>query len=679
MFPKMLMGEFCSPHDQMITRQLLPWLNEQLKTATEDVERIAMLAALNNIGHEMILPYVLPHISSCEPSSSYEAQWYERHRRSTPKEEDPMSKKDWRKKWLAHKMKYGKDAKNIEDLLEKFEDKMHEEKEEAKEQKKPGVARGKHEKQAEKEAVKLFKKGRKEEAKLNKSALKEAKKYEKTEQTNVEDMLTRDTEGKKKTLYPETEEEFPDEMDVIKGAGFGESLFNTEYEEEEEEEEEEEFDVYEGIEDKAACNILRAKAIFALSTLAVHKNDVIHKILMPVYFNKAEETEVRLAALSMLFVSNPPVAFWERLALSTWIEPNDQVAHYIYTTIASLVSNKDPKRRDITRRAESVLPMMKPMRWTSLVSSNYLKGNYEENTRLGYLSKTVTFPGYESFIPSNHYHSLYMAYGPWWSRLFAVSINGKQTEKFIDLLLGKPAVRGKGEGEKEHAHPDLSKIHEELKIEARATGQPEVFIYANLMDNYERFFNINPKTIEETVGNWMRSSIERSSKKETTYGYHKFIPLVDAYAHIPSAMGLAYSVAGSSRIFLSVKTRMSGMDFRSLKSGVVNVEGAIKPVFTLEWMTKLSAEIPFTRTYPTAGVHVEMAIALPNRYSIDIDLTAGKMDTSFELIGDKVRIGRHSVIPFTTIRKVGDYTPALLLPQTKPVLLLEEPFKVRVQ
>jgi hypothetical protein len=36
------------------------------------------------------------------------------------------------------------------------------------------------------------------------------------------------------------------------------------------------------------------------------KKEIVGTLLMPIFFNKAEETEVRLAALTLLFVSNPP-------------------------------------------------------------------------------------------------------------------------------------------------------------------------------------------------------------------------------------------------------------------------------------------------------------------------------------------------------------------------------------
>ena len=130
---------------------------------------------------------------------------------------------------------------------------------------------------------------------------------------------------------------------------------------------------YHSPEDEASCSIIRTKAIFTLSSMAVDNNEIISQVLSPVYFNAAEETQVRLAALSLLFVSNPPEAFWQRVALSTWFESNEQVSHYIYTTITSLVASKDPKRRDVIVRAESVLPVMKPMRWMYLSSFNYFK------------------------------------------------------------------------------------------------------------------------------------------------------------------------------------------------------------------------------------------------------------------------------------------------------------------
>ena len=62
LFPKLVMGQFCRPHDDFITKELLPWLTAQLANTNDTSERIAILAALGNIGHEVTTSLVLIHL-----------------------------------------------------------------------------------------------------------------------------------------------------------------------------------------------------------------------------------------------------------------------------------------------------------------------------------------------------------------------------------------------------------------------------------------------------------------------------------------------------------------------------------------------------------------------------------------------------------------------------------------
>ena len=552
MFPKLVMGEFCNPSDSIVASQLVPYLAEEAKTATDAGERIAFLTALGNIGHEMIVPYVKPFITSCEPSTHHENEWYERNQRDLVN----LSKKEMRKKWIEAKKSLG---------LKK--------------------------QQSEEEQKEIF------------------------SSVDSEDW-----------------------------------------------------------EDEALCNLVRTKAIFALNTLAAEKKEIVGTLLMPIVFNKAEETEVRLAALSLLFFSNPPQAFWTRVALSTWYEPNDQVSHFIYTTIASKVANKNPINREETVRAESVLPLMRPFFWTSYVAIKYQKAGYSEKTRLGYATETVNFPGFESFIPSHHYQNLEVTLGPWVSKLVEYSIDSKNPEKFVDYLLGKPGLRFKqNKDESSIISPELEKIHNDLKIEARATGQPELYIYLNFLDNYQRFFTINPRTIMQVVEKQMIQKLRQTSGP-LTVDFHKYIPLVDSFRRVPSAMGLAYSVVGQAAVFVSLKsTTKVGLERMPFAA---QVEGTIQPVVQAHVISKVMGEIPFARSYPTAGVHLDISFATPGRFAIEGDLKSGKIQTSWEFLGGKTRIAHVGVTPFVTIRKSGDFTPALLLKETQIARDTEQPQQV---
>jgi hypothetical protein len=404
----------------------------------------------------------------------------------------------------------------------------------------------------------------------------------------------------------------------------------------------------------------------------MEKNHAVASILGPIFFNRAEQVEVRLAALSLLFVSNPPAGFWNRVALSTWFEPNDQVSHYIYTTLASMAMNKNPMRRDKTTMAEAVLPLMKPMSWTSYSAAAYLKSGYSEKTRLGYVTKTANFPGFESFVPSHHYQAIFLSMGPWFTKLVDYNINSKHAEKFIDRLIGKPGLRGdKFRSESEITSPELNKIHDELKIEARATGTPELYVYVNFLDNYQRFFTFNPTTVSKVFENLIARKGFLKDNGRLDVNYHKYLPLLDTLTRVPSSMGLAYTLVGHHSILVSLKSDVKGG--LSLASASAHVEGTLKPVVVFKMTSRLMIEAPWARAYPTTGVDLQIATALPGTFTVEADYKTAKIKTSWEFSGEKIRAAKYSVVPFTTIRKINDFTPALLLKDTHRVHYFEEP------
>ena len=64
--------------------------------------------------------------------------------------------------------------------------------------------------------------------------------------------------------------------------------------------------------------------------------------------------------------------------------------------------------------------------------------------------------------------------------------------------------------------PQLAAIDEQLKIEARATGQPQLLIYWNLVDNYQRFLAVGPLNIKQLM-----ATAARYSQGQLSINYHK--------------------------------------------------------------------------------------------------------------------------------------------------------------
>ena len=212
----------------------------------------------------------------------------------------------------------------------------------------------------------------------------------------------------------------------------------------------------------------------------------------------------------------------------------------------------------MTGRAESVLPLIKPMPWMLHSAVHYVTAGYQEKARVGYVTEALAYPGLESFVPSHHYGSLSVTMGPWLTKLVEYSLSGKQLDKFVDQLLGKPGRRtppsssSSSSSSSSLAGAELSDIHRELQIEARATGQPELYVYLNFLDNYQRFYTIDAASVRDAL---MRQS---SLSGGAPLKYHKYVPLLDSLVRVPSSMGLAYTVVVHNNIFVSLQSDVRG-------------------------------------------------------------------------------------------------------------------------
>ena len=54
--------------------------------------------------------------------------------------------------------------------------------------------------------------------------------------------------------------------------------------------------------------------------------------------------QVRMAAFTLLMLSDPPEYIWQNIAIRTWFEPRSHVTSFIYTTLETLASFQSPVR-----------------------------------------------------------------------------------------------------------------------------------------------------------------------------------------------------------------------------------------------------------------------------------------------------------------------------------------------
>jgi len=99
--------------------------------------------------------------------------------------------------------------------------------------------------------------------------------------------------------------------------------------------------------DQKATSYQRVSAIVAMRHLMFIEPQESSRVLLKLYHTATFPNSVRVAALSMLLYSQPPLATWQRIAVSTWYEPSMALKTFIYSSVKSIADSKDPVYREM--------------------------------------------------------------------------------------------------------------------------------------------------------------------------------------------------------------------------------------------------------------------------------------------------------------------------------------------
>lgn len=64
-------------------------------------------------------------------------------------------------------------------------------------------------------------------------------------------------------------------------------------------------------------------------------------LLMTLYHNYTLPVSTRIGSVAVMVYSDPSLATWQRLAISTWYEPSQAVANFVALSIRSMASTQD--------------------------------------------------------------------------------------------------------------------------------------------------------------------------------------------------------------------------------------------------------------------------------------------------------------------------------------------------
>merc|ERR1712121_482440 len=360
--------------------------------------------------------------------------------------------------------------------------------------------------------------------------------------------------------------------------------------------------------------------------------------------NPVESAEVRIAAVSILPFAQPTTAELQKLAIRSWMEPSEQVASFIYSTLRSLAYSQVPELRTVGLKARSVLPLIKGERFGIQHSHNVHVSSFVEYLRTLVNNKYELVNSKESLIP----HKLSMKtvyYGP--SNSFKVpAIEFSAYTYGMDFLLEKYLHFFSTE---EITNPtimsQLNKITEELKLKTRDLSSPFTFLHGSWAGIESTLYLDSDIVLE---------SLEKLSKKiqsghEMEFNQVGATQVFEQTNMFVTETGFPVMAISTLPIVYAVKGSVKVSGIEGNMTPVINAK--VVPVLNGKLQTIYGVVTPFTKELIGSGVDVSIHSSIP--VEVEGKISRGEIELSIKTPSEIERSGRQTenlhafIMPYT--------------------------------
>merc|ERR1719347_1642103 len=377
----------------------------------------------------------------------------------------------------------------------------------------------------------------------------------------------------------------------------------------------------------------RTIAVNALKRVVKMNPTEMRPILMSIIVNPVESAEVRIAAISILPFAQPTTAELQKLAIRSWMEPSEQVASFIFSTLRSLAYSQVPELRTVGLKARSVLPLIKGERFGLQYSHNVHFSSYVEYMRTLINNKYELVNSKESLIP----HKLSMKtvyYGP--SNSFKVpAIEFSAYTYGMDFLLEKylrffsteeltnPTIRS-----------ELNKITEELKLKTRKLSTPFTFLHGSWA-GIESTLYLDSDIVLESLEKLSRKMQSGHEMEFNQVGATQVFEQTNMYV---TETGFPVMAISTLPIVYAVKGSVKVSGIEGNRTPVISAK--VVPVLNGKLQTIYGVVTPFTKELIGSGVDMSLHSSIP--VEVEGKITRGEIELAIRTPSEIMRSGRQT-------------------------------------
>ena len=425
----------------------------------------------------------------------------------------------------------------------------------------------------------------------------------------------------------------------------------------------------------------RSVAIYKLIRAAQLNPTTYRPVFMALIENPAENTEVRMAAVTALSYCSPSTADLQRLAIRTWFEPSIQVSSFIYSTLKSLknLPETDEDNSIIRLRAEQAFSLCKPSDSGIQYSKNWQLSHFEESLKASVDHKYQVISSEESAIPKLIYSKLQVKTmaSTEESLEAAFYLQGAEfiIEKLYDLYADiaensdEPKIRDILNQNQQELEDKMRK----LNVEPRKPLTPEAYLTLKFM-GLQKLYSLEAEQVNEIVR--QISSIIAGSQANLRQGmekeYLKVLDISGADYAFPTESGILAFISVRNPVVFHAKldVKLTESRLSAVLDSQPQIEIQTRGAINHKSQIHAGIVTPLTGKLHMAGVEVALHLSSPfnAKLSYDNGHVAMKIEAlDNEDIQKKGPVFQYSVMPFTSQQESNSLAPVAQDPETKIV------------
>ncbi|XP_058799328.1 vitellogenin-like [Phymastichus coffea] len=363
--------------------------------------------------------------------------------------------------------------------------------------------------------------------------------------------------------------------------------------------------------------------VLSLNGLAVSYPKVARSVLYKIYSNNADNYEIRVAAVYLLMLTNPPASMLQRMAEYTNYDSNKHVNSAVKSTIQSLALQEGSENRDLFNAARAAQPLLTSEIFGEQFSRSVYYRLNDPVTQSG-LSVEANYIGSDdSILPKGVYANV----SPTYKGLKLSSFEAGATVSSIRNLLNfvqthilkqnqKEKADIRKDQEKKYSPEQISKL---LDIHGDAPNQIEGLLFGNSkIGNYLLSFdNHTIDKIPEEL-KYLYSQLRNGKSYESTR-----LNNYEVTISFPTETGFPFQfnlrTPSVAHIEGYSKLTNEELDNESFSPKLVTLNGKLKLLFGMEVQKRLGFVTPFEHQEYIVGVDRNMQIHVPIRGEVHFD------------------------------------------------------------